>query len=124
TDLSSDPSFSDLIHRVRETVTEGITSSDYPFIWLLETVRAVRNPAIAPVFQVMLNMLSFPQVTLQYNDLEMGFRELETGYTKYDLSLYAQEQGNQIYLQLSYPTDLFDEFTIDRMMKNFVVLLN
>lgn len=124
TDLSGDPSFIDLIHRVRETVTEGITRSDYPFIWLLETVSAVRNPGIAPVFQVMLNMLSFPQVTLQYNDLEMGFRELETGYTKYDLSLYAQEQGDRIYLQLSYLTDLFDDEAADRFLNNMVAFLN
>lgn len=123
TNLSGDSSFSDLIHCVRETVTEGITRSDYPFIWLLEKVSAVRNPSIAPVFQVMLNMLSFPQVTLQYNDLEMGFRELETGYTKYDLSLYAQEQGDQIYLQLSYLTDLFDDEAALRILKNMVALL-
>lgn len=124
TDLSGDPSFIDLIRRVRETVTDGITRSDYPFIWLLETVSAVRNPSIAPVFQVMLNMLSFPQVTLQYNDLEMGFRELETGYTKYDLSLYAQEQGDRVYLQLSYLTDLFDDEAADKVLKNMVALLN
>jgi len=123
TDLSGDPSFIDLIHRVRETVTDGITRSDYPFIWLLETVSAVRNPGIAPVFQVMLNMLSFPQVTLQYSDLEMGFRELETGYTKYDLSLYAQEQGDRIYLQLSYLTDLFDDESADRILNNMVAFL-
>jgi surfactin family lipopeptide synthetase A len=124
TDLSGDPSFIDLIHRVRETVTDGITSSDYPFIWLLETVNAIRNPSIAPVFQVMLNMLSFPQVTLQYEDLEMGFRELETGYTKYDLSLYAQEQGDRVYLQLSYLTDLFDDEAADRILNNLVAFLN
>jgi amino acid adenylation domain-containing protein len=124
TDLSGDPSFIDLIRRVRETVTDGITRSDYPFIWLLETVSAVRNPGIAPVFQVMLNMLSFPQVTLQYDDLEMGFRELETGYTKYDLSLYAQEQGDRIYLQLSYLTDLFDDEAADRILSNMVAFLN
>jgi amino acid adenylation domain-containing protein len=124
TDISGDPSFIDLMRRVRETVTEGITRSDYPFIWLLETVNAVRNPSIAPVFQVMLNMLSFPQVTLQYNDLEMGFRELETGYTKYDLSLYAQEQGDQVYLQLSYPTDMFDDEAAGRILNNMVAVLN
>src|SRR5436853_702123 len=124
TDLSGDLSFSDLIHRVRETVTAGITNSDYPFIRLLETVSAVRNPSIAPVFQVMLNMLSFPQVTLQYNGLEMGFRELETGYTKYDLSLYAQEQGDRIYLQLSYLTDLFDDEAAEKILNNMVAFLN
>jgi len=124
TDLSGDPSFIDLIRRVRETVTDGITRSEFPFIWLLETVSAVRNPSIAPVFQVMLNMLSFPQVTLQYNDLEMGFRELETGYTKYDLSLYAQEQGDRVYLQLSYLTDLFDDEAADKILNNMAAFLN
>ena len=123
TDLSGDPSFRELIGRVHGTVTDGITRSDYPFIWLLETVSAVRNPSIAPVFQVMLNMLSFPQITLQYDDLEIGFRELETGYTKYDLSLYAQEQGDRVYLQLSYLTDLFDDEAAAKILNNLVAFL-
>jgi surfactin family lipopeptide synthetase A len=123
-DLSGDPTFLELLGRVKENVTGAITNSNYPFIWLLEIVDAVRDTRFAPVFQVMFNMLSFPHVALQYEHLDLAFKELETGYTKYDLSLYAQEQGDQIYLQLSYPTDLFDEFTVDRLMKNFVVLLN
>ncbi len=124
TDLSGDPSFIGLLGRVRETVTEGVTNSDYPFLWLLETVSAVRNPSIAPVFQVMLNMLSFPQLTLRYDGLEMAFSELETGYTKYDLSLYAQEQGERIYLQLSYQTDLFDDEAAAKILNNLVAFLN
>ncbi len=123
-DLADGPSFVELLRRVRETAAEAITNADYPFMWMLEWVKAVRDTGFSPVFQVMFNMLSFPDVSLKSEDLEITYRGLETGNTKYDLSLYAQEHGDQIHLQLSYLSDLFDESTIDRMLNNLVVVLN
>jgi surfactin family lipopeptide synthetase A len=122
-DLPGDSKFTDLLGYVRETVTDALSNSDYPFIWMLEEADAVRNTSFAPVFQVMFNMLSFPHVSLKYDGLEVAFRELETGYTKYDLTFYAQEQDDRIYLQISYLTELFDDETIDRMLLNLEVLL-
>lgn len=123
TRLDDEPSFVELIERVRVTVTGALTNAEYPFPWMLESVKAVRDINVAPVFQVMFNMLNLPQTSEQYEDLEISFSELDSGYVKYDLSLYAQEHGEQIFLQLAYMSDLFEEATIARMLQNFVVLL-
>ena len=123
TRLGDDPSFITLLERTRVTVTEGITNAAYPFIWMLETANITRDLSVSPVFQVMFNMLNLPQVSQKLGDVEFACSELDTGYTKYDLSLYAQEHGDQIFLQLAYITDLFDDATIERMMKNLVALL-
>jgi surfactin family lipopeptide synthetase A len=123
TRLENDRNFVDLLKQVRSKVTSGITHADYPFMWMLEGINVVRDMSITPVFQVMFNMLNLPHVSLEFGDLEFTYNQVETGYIKYDLTLYAQEHGDQIYLQLAYLTDLFNEDTIDRMLKNLVVIL-
>jgi len=124
TRLADNPSFFELLRQVKETVTGAITNAEYPFMWMLEDVKAWRDPSVSPVFQVMFNMLNLPHNSLSYETFDITFNELDSGYVKYDLSLYAQEHGDQLYLQLAYLTDLFDEETIDRMLKNLVVLLH
>jgi amino acid adenylation domain-containing protein len=122
-DLSDDPTVTELLRRVRVAVTGAMSHADYPFMWMLEWVRAARDTRFSPVFQVMFNMLSFPDGALTHDDLEIAYEGLETGYTKYDLSLYAQEHGERVSLQVAYLADLFAETTIDRLLRNFVVLL-
>lgn len=121
--LPDDPSFRQLLGRVKTTVTGALTNSEYTFTWMLESVKAARDTSTSPVFQVMFNMLNLPQTSLIYETFDIAFSELDTGYTKYDLALYAQEHGEQIFLQFAYLTDLFDADTIDRMLNNLVVLL-
>ena len=123
TKFGSDPSFADVLVQVRDTVTGAISNAEYPFSWMLEWAQTARDVSISPVFQVMFNMLNLPQSSVALDDLSLSFSELETGYIKYDLALYAHEHGDEIFLQLAYLTDLFDATTIERMLNNLVVIL-
>jgi len=124
TRIDNDPRFSDLLGSVRETVTGAICNAEYPFMWMLEAADIKRDLSVTPVFQVMFNMLNLPQASSHAGDLEITYNEIDTPYIKYDLCLYAQEHDDQIFLELSYLTDLFDESTIDRLLENYRVLLN
>jgi amino acid adenylation domain-containing protein len=124
TRIDDDPRFTDLLGSVRETVTGAICNAEYPFMWMLEAADVKRDLSVTPVFQVMFNMLNLPQASSHAGDLEITYNEIDTPYIKYDLCLYAQEHDDQIYLELSYLTDLFDETTIDRLLENYRVLLN
>lgn len=123
TKLGADPSFADVLAQVRDTVTGAISNAEYPFSWMLEWAKTARDISISPVFQVMFNMLNLPQSSVALDDLSLTFSELDTGYIKYDLALYAHEHGDEIFLQLAYLTDLFDATTIERMLANLVVIL-
>ncbi len=123
TRTSREQSFAEFLAQVREVVTGGIINAEYPFSWMLENANVRRDASTAPVFQVMFNMLNLPHTSLTYDDLEIAFSELDTGYIKYDMALYAQEHGDQIFLQLAYLTDLFDAETAERMLNNLVVIL-
>lgn len=124
TKLDDDPHFVDLLASVRETVTNAICNAEYPFMWMLEDIEVTRDPSVTPVFQVMFNMLNLPQASTPSAKLDVAYDEIDTPYIKYDLCLYSQEHEGQIYLELAYLTDLFDEATIQRMLDNFRVLLN
>ncbi len=122
--LAGNPSFLELLARESQTISEAITHADYPFIELLETINPVRDATLSPIFQVMFNMLNFPYRPEPLQNVELVFREIETQYTKYDISFYGQEQRGQIYLQFSYLLVLFQHETIQRMMTNFETLLH
>lgn len=124
TRFSDDPSFTDVLNGMRETVTGALSHADYPFAWMLEGAMVTRDLSAQPVFQVMFNMLNLPHISQESGGIKLTYDEFNTGYVKYDLNFYAQEQGDRIYFRIAYLTDLFDGETVQRMLDNFVVLLS
>ncbi|HEV3049291.1 MAG TPA: condensation domain-containing protein, partial [Longimicrobium sp.] len=111
TDLSGDPSFRELLGRVRETTLDAYAHQEIPFERVLEEVRPERSLAHAPVFQVMLNLANFQRGAFRGDDLEVA--EAEAGSvgevaSKFDLTLYARERDGGIAVNLVYAADLFD----------------
>ncbi|MDU0325085.1 MULTISPECIES: non-ribosomal peptide synthetase [Clostridium] len=131
TNLSNKENFVELLNSTREMVLETFENSNYPFLWMLEFSDVVRDTSVSPIFQVMFNMYSEKAEVLNENlnenkeeNIKLSFRERESGFTKYELTLYVQEDHDQLYVQFSYFTALFEESFINRMIKNFEVLLN
>ncbi|HEX6746468.1 MAG TPA: amino acid adenylation domain-containing protein [Longimicrobium sp.] len=109
TDLSGDPSFRELLGRVRETTLSAYAHQELPFERVLEEVRPERSLAHAPVFQVMLNLLNFQEGAFSADGLEVagGGTDGEAA-SKFDLTLYVEERGGGIAVFLVYAADLFD----------------
>ncbi|HEX9939796.1 MAG TPA: amino acid adenylation domain-containing protein, partial [Longimicrobium sp.] len=110
TDLSGDPSFRELLGRVRETTLSAYAHQDLPFERVLEEVRPERSLAHAPVFQVMLNLLNYQDAAFHADGLQVaGGGPGGEVPSKFDLTLYVGEQrGGGIYVNLVYAADLFD----------------
>ncbi|HEV3051653.1 MAG TPA: amino acid adenylation domain-containing protein, partial [Longimicrobium sp.] len=109
TDLSGDPSFRELLGRVRETTLAAYAHQELPFERVLEEVRPERSLAHAPVFQVMLNFMNFQDGDFRAEGLEVaeGGAGGEVA-SKFDLTLYAGEWDGGIVVNLVYAADLFD----------------
>lgn len=116
-------SFNDLLSQVSQTVREGKTYGSYPFSQMLKLVPTARNGSTAPIFQTMFSQQN-TSWSWQDDDLNITTTRLETGFTKYILSLDFRETNGQIILTANYHSDLFNEDTIERMLANFSTLVS
>jgi amino acid adenylation domain-containing protein len=122
--VAGEPSFFDLVRRVRETTLEAFAHRDVPFEKLLEILQLPRDPSRTPLFQALLVLQSFPPTRA---DLSTGVRLSELGEEKetsdYDLGLWLGEGPEGVGGTLQYSTDLFDEATIVRFAAQLQTLL-
>jgi amino acid adenylation domain-containing protein len=132
-DCSDDPTFREMVGRVRETALEAFDHQEMPFEWLVQELSPRRDPSRHPVFQAMLVLQNAPSQLpgMKSRDLEelaqFRLRGLDTGSTEgaadFDLLVSAVETDQGIRLSVGYRKDLFEDATIERMMEHFQVLL-
>ncbi len=123
TDLSGDPSFRELLGRVRTTVLEAIKYQALPFEYIVEQLNPARELNRTPVFQVVMNMVNVPQFSSSAGDLQIQLQEYDRRITSFDLMIQVHERGGEIHVYLAGNTDLFDGETLERMYGHFVRLL-
>jgi amino acid adenylation domain-containing protein len=117
-------SFRELLGREREVVLGAYAHQEVPFEKLVEELQPERNLSHSPLFQVMFIMQNTPaESALNLGDLEVDPLPLNTGTTKYDLTLNMSEYLGSLGGTLQYNADLFEPSTIERMLKSFQTLL-
>jgi amino acid adenylation domain-containing protein len=107
TDLSGNPTFRELLARVRKVCLEAYAHQDLPFEKLVEELRPQRDLGLTPLFQVFFNTLNFEGEQLHLNGLRVEPLAASAADAKFDLTLYAREQSQEIQLRLVYNIDLF-----------------
>jgi amino acid adenylation domain-containing protein/FkbH-like protein len=124
TDLSSDPTFTEALRRVREVALGAYAHQDLPFEKLVEWLEPERSLSHTPLFQVMFVMQNAEAETLRLTGLNVHRMRVETGSEKFDLTLELKEDAKGLLGTLKYNTDLFDRVTIKRMLGHYLRLLN
>jgi amino acid adenylation domain-containing protein len=124
TDLSGEPTFRDLLERVRETTLGAYQHQEIPFERLVEELAPERSLSHAPLFQVMFVLENNEQGGLRMGELEMeplagGGGEI----AKFDLTLGLAEDEHGFAGSLSYRAELWDEATVQRMVGHFARLV-
>ncbi len=122
-DLSSQPTFRELLGRVRETALAAHTHQDVPFERLVQELTPERSLAHTPLFQVVLALQNVPTESLEVRSLRL--RPVNGGGTtaKFDLTLSLVEHGGAISGTVEHATDLFDGTTVDRLILQYERLL-
>ncbi|HEU4508037.1 MAG TPA: amino acid adenylation domain-containing protein [Pyrinomonadaceae bacterium] len=120
TDLSGEPSFTELLRRVREVTLGAYAHQDVPFELLVEALAPERDARYTPLFQVML-VLQNARVgdEVRLAGLEVSRVGGESGTAKFDLTMFVEERGEELGLALEYNTDLFAQSTIEQMLESF-----
>jgi non-ribosomal peptide synthetase component F len=80
TDLNGNPTFLELLQRVRESALEAYMYQDLPFEQLVDKLSPQRDLSRSPLFQVSLVLQNAPQSDLRLGDLSLQGVEIETGY--------------------------------------------
>ncbi|QIR37151.1 amino acid adenylation domain-containing protein [Tolypothrix sp. PCC 7910] len=121
--LAGNPSFSELLNRVRETAMGAYTHQNLPFEMLVEALQPERDLAHTPLFQVMFVLENAPMSPVELTNLSFNPLIVETTISKFDLTLLMENTTQGLVGWWEYNTDLFDASTIDRMTGHFVTLL-
>ena len=117
TDLSGDPSFRELLRRVRATTLEAYAHQDVPFERLLEELQPRRSLSHTPVFQVMLNLMNYDGGEVRSEGVESA--RVASGHettSKFDATLYAGEGPHGLGMHLVYNPDLFGAARMREML--------
>jgi amino acid adenylation domain-containing protein len=122
-DLSDNPSFRDLLKRVRGTVIDAQAHQDLPFEKLVEELQPERSLSHNPIFQVTFALQNTPQQTLKFPNLATSNLEVANTTTKFDLSLSLEERGRGLWGAFEFSTDLFEKPTITSMIGHYQTLL-
>ncbi|HLM47812.1 MAG TPA: condensation domain-containing protein, partial [Myxococcaceae bacterium] len=122
-DCGGDPSFTELLGRVREGTLGAYAHQELPFEKLVEELRPERSLSYSPLFQVMFALQNAPEGVLELPGLRWCFVEADSGTAKFDLSLFMVEDGPRLSCLWEYATDLFEGETVGRMAEQLGVLL-
>ncbi|MEN3329818.1 MAG: hypothetical protein V7638_4625, partial [Acidobacteriota bacterium] len=123
TNLSGDPSFRELLKRVKEVALGAYNHQDVPFEKLVEELRPERDPSRNPLFQVSFALQNATRTRLELPGLTLSPMEVHSGTTKFDLSLSILEGADGLKATWEYDVDLFNSARIARMVDHFQILL-
>ncbi|MEH2366202.1 amino acid adenylation domain-containing protein [Nostoc sp.] len=127
TDLSGNPTFRELLGRVRQVSLEAFANEDLPFDKVVEVLKPIRNLSYNPLFQVMFSFHDSPQPNLTLPGLNIKPNvALSNKSTKFDLDVvliphHGADKG--ITMIWEHNTDLFDTATIQQMVEQYQTLL-
>src|SRR5262249_39615289 len=117
------PSFSELLSRVRDVALEAYMHSDLPFEKLVEELNPKRDLGRAPYFDLMFGLQNTPKRDFELQGLTLSSLPFDHEVVKYDLIVLMNETANGLTGSWIYNRDLFDETTIERMQRHYERLL-
>ncbi|HEY7511066.1 MAG TPA: amino acid adenylation domain-containing protein, partial [Vicinamibacteria bacterium] len=124
TGLGGDPTFRELLARVRTVALEAYDHQDLPFERLVEELRPERDLDLNPLFQVMFALQNAGTGRVALDDLAVSPADLAVRTTHFDLELHAHEQeGGGLLAAVTYRRDLFDAGTVRRLLGHLGTLL-
>jgi len=124
TDLSGNPTFRELLARVRQTCEGAYAHEELPFARLIDALDVPRDPRHHPLFQVLF-LLQNAGAGVEIPGMA-GIRPFrrENGGVKRDMSVYAEEESDgRLKLTVKYRADLYDRSTIEQIVADYAAVI-
>jgi len=123
TDLSGDPTFIELVQRVREVTLGAFAHQDIPFEKVVEAIDPERDLSRSPLFQVMFDFYKPGKEELSISGNSARGVGFDNTTAKFDLTLAVIDTGQHLSLVMTYNTALFEPDTVSRMLSRMEILL-
>ncbi|GAA2814561.1 amino acid adenylation domain-containing protein [Kitasatospora sp. CM 4170] len=124
TDLSGNPTFRELLGRVRESALAAYAHQDVPFERIVEEVRPDRDAGgRTPFANLLLVLQNTPETAIELHGLRMEVAAVDTGTAKFDLHLQVTETPQGLTGLADYSTELYEERTVRRFVDQWLHLL-
>lgn len=115
-ELGEDPTFAELLGRVRRTVTEAVAHADVPFERLVEELSAARDPERNPIFQAAVSFENAVDVLPHFPGLLAETVEVSPAQAKFELAVVASDQhSGGVRLEWEYTGQRFSEAIVAHM---------
>jgi amino acid adenylation domain-containing protein len=124
TNLSGNPTFRELLGRVRRVCLEAYAHQDLPFEKLAEEIQPVRTLSYHPLFQVMFILQNTPPASLELSGLSASRFIIDNETSAFDMMLSLTQQPEGLRGWLKYSTDLFTTPTAQRFLAHLQTLLS
>ncbi len=122
-DLAGDPTFREVLRRVRDVTLAAFAHQDVPFEKLVEELQPTRDLSRNPFFQVMFQFYSPPRAEDLPTPAQLATLRINRGVSIFDLAIHLSEHAHGFYGVLDYSSDLFEPETARRMARHFETLL-
>jgi len=122
--IHQDMTFDELLIEVRETCLEAFEHQEIPFEKLVEELNVDRNTSYSPVVQTMFVLQDVKEADFKIKGIEVEPYVFDRKTSRFELEIYLWESGEQLEGYFEYNTDLFKETTIERMMANFLYIID
>jgi amino acid adenylation domain-containing protein/FkbH-like protein len=123
TSLAGDPSFEQLLARVREVTLGAMEHQDLPFDRLVEELQPERSLTHLPFTKLMFAFQSGMPELLELSGARLRFVDVETDLAKFEITLVLRENSEGLLARLEYNCDLFDKDMIERLLGHLETLL-
>ncbi len=121
--LTGNPTFRELLGRVRASAIDAYDHQDLPFEKLVEELQPERTLNQNPLFQVAFSLQNAPRQEFALPHLDAQVLRINGGTAKFDLTLALYEKKDGLEGSIEYSTDLFDAARIERMIGHYQELL-
>jgi amino acid adenylation domain-containing protein len=124
TDLAGNPTFRELLRRVRTVSLDAYAHQDLPFERIVEDLQPERSLGHTPLFQVMFNMLSFGLAQVDLPGLDVEFSVAPEIGANFDMTLYCVERAGRLELALVYNAELFEHRRMVEVLRQYEGLVH
>lgn len=124
TDVAGEPTFRQLVRRVRQVCLDAFSHQDVPFELVVERCDPGHAVGRHPLFQIMFMVHSLPPDLLVLPGLTVTPLHVERTTSKFEMTWNFYQSAGSHALEIEYDTDLFDQTTIESMARHFQALLS